>query len=547
MNKQYKVRTIIIFLLFCCLYGLILINLYTIQIRQSSFFVDLGKKQYNVTITTCPERAPIFDRSGKQFLAMNKETISAFILPQKIEKTLELERFLDKHFPQALQRLHKNTTASFMYIRRRLVDSQLQAIQESKLTDIKLLKEPGRFYPVPCAGQIVGITNIDNKGLFGIELQLDTILAGKPKTFTLEKDARSGYFYFKKETTVPGKQGDPVRLSIDSDLQFLAYEELKDTIQKFNAQEGSVIIMDPKNGEILAMVNAPDFNPNKTKTISIEHTKNKIVTDCYELGSVIKVCAGLAALEENVVDPDELIDCKSCKTAYVQGRKINTWKAHGIIPFWEIIAVSNNIGIAQVALRLDDLLYDHYIRMGFGKKTGIAFPGEQSGFVNPPHQWSKQSIFSLSYGYEISATLLQLARAFAIIANNGYEVTPKLILSPREKKLTKDPKKLYSPQNIATIKKILAATTQEGTAKRAGIKGYKIMCKTGTANLLVNGHYQQNKNIYTCAGIVEKDDYQRVIVAFIKESDHKNAFASTIAAPLFERIAQKILIHDKIV
>ena len=175
------------------------------------------------------------------------------------------------------------------------------------------------------------------------------------------------------------------------------------------------------------MVTYPHFDPNNTHTASAELCKNSIITDAYELGSVIKVCAALAALEENVVTPDELIDCKNTETTYIDGRKINTVKAHGIIPFTDVIAFSNNIGIAIVAKRLDKKLYDHYKRLGFGTKTGIEFPGENSGFVNPPEKWSKQSIISLSYGYEISATILQLACAFCTIAT-GHHVVPTLLI-----------------------------------------------------------------------------------------------------------------------
>ena len=252
----------------------------------------------------------------------------------------------------------------------------------------------------------------------------------------------------------------------------------------------------------------------------------------------------MSALQEEVVAFDELIDCRNCASAVIDGRKINTvaHSVRSVVPFYEVIAVSNNIGIAIIAKRVGHALYDHYTRLGFGKKTGISLPGEHSGFVNPPKNWSAQSIISLSYGYEVTATILQLAQAFSVFANDGRIVKPRINL---QDPITRS-EQLYSHNTIEIMRAILETTTLSGTTKKAAIKGYKVMSKTGTANLLIDGEYDTKRNIYTCAGIVEKDSYQRIIVTFIKEVETPNAFASTIAAPLFERVAQKLLIHDKV-
>ncbi len=546
MTHPYKIRSIIIFFIFCFLYFIIIANLIRIQLLQRNFFVQLGEKQYNVTATILPPRAPIYDRNGN-LLAMNKDSIAAFVFPKKIQDMNSLKRFLATHFPAALERLKHAEHTYFMYVARRLTPEQIQRIQSDKeAADIHLLNEPSRYYPVHSMGIVTGVTDVDNKGLFGLELLCNEQLAGKPTTFSLEKDARSGLFYFKRRTTVEGKEGVPLRLTIDGNLQFLAYQELKKTVDTYQAQEGSVIIMNPRSGEVYAMVSIPDIDPNNTRALNLDYTKNRIITQEYELGSVIKIFAALAALEEKVVTIDELIDCENVKTTYVDGRRVNTVPSSvaGIIPFYEVIAKSNNIGITKVIKRIGNKLYDHYIRMGFGTKTGIEFPGERSGFVNPPSNWSKQSLLSLSYGYEITETVLQLARGFCIIANNGYPVRPTLILpAPEQPKIGKP---LYCPQTITDIRTILEHTVLQGSAKKAQISGYTIMSKTGTSNLLINGQYDPTRNTYTCAGIVEKGTYQRVIVVFIKEANQKNLYASMVAAPLFERVAEKTLIHDKI-
>lgn len=527
------------------LYALIGINLYVIQIKQHEFYKKIAEQQYHVTITQTPLRGPIFDRTGRNYLAMNKDYIAAFILPTQLADKKRTLAFLQQHFPDIIKRFAHNKDKHFMFIKRRLSPEEITIINEEKNPDIFLLSEPGRYYPLASASPIVGLTSIDNKGLLGIELLYNQTLAGKPTTCHLEKDARSGYYYFKKETTIQGDIGHPLQLTIDADLQFLVQEAVQQTVDTFNAKEATVIIMNPKNGEIISMLSYPYFDPNNAHTANGNNFKNKVITDAYELGSVMKVCAALAALEEGVVTADELIDCKNSRTTQIDGRTINTVQPHGTIPFTNVIALSNNIGIAIVAKRLDTKLYNHYKQLGFGRKTGIKFPGENAGFLNPPENWSKQSIISLSYGYEVATTLLQLACAFSTIAT-GYRVTP--ILCPAlEDKAAQKGEKLYSDEARNIIKEILEKTTLYGTARRAAIKGYRVMSKTGTANMLIDGKYSPEKNIYSCAGIVEKDDYQRVIITCVKEAQQKRVYASTVAVPLFESVAERMLIHDKII
>ncbi|TET35717.1 penicillin-binding protein 2 [Candidatus Dependentiae bacterium] len=544
MRTTIRFNSALIFFSFCTLYLIILFNLFLIQIWNRTFFSSLGTHQYQLTITQLPVRAPIYDRNGTaQPLAVNKECVSAFIVPNKLGHKEALTQFLQEHFPKAYQQFLTKQNRSFMYVKRRLSQDEIQLIKDAACEDIHLLSESSRFYPLPCAAPIVGFTDVDNKGLAGIELQCNRDLTGKASTCYLEKDARSGCFYFKKELKHAGTQSKPTQLTIDNNLQFLVDEELAATMKQYNAQEGAAIIMDPVTGEILSLVSRPYDDPN-TGSFDIANLKPRGITESYERGSVMKVFAALAALEEQVVTPQEIIDCKNSKTCTIDGRTINTLKAHGRIPFADVIAFSNNIGIAQVAKRLNEKLYDHYTRIGFGSKTGISLPGEQGGLINHPSNWSKQSIISLSYGYEISSTLLQLACAFSMIANEGHPIIPKIIIDGKPQEIRK---KLYQPKTITTIKDILRKTTKYGTGWRFQLKGYDIMSKTGTANLLENGTYNQNKNIFTCASIIEKGPYKRVIVSYIKETQTPNAHADTVAVPLQKRIAEKMIIHERVI
>lgn len=546
MIYHIKARSILLFFCFVGTYIIIAINLYIIQIKNYDFYNKLAEQQYHITVTQTPPRGLIIDRSGKNYLAMNKDYIAAFLLPDRLQNKKQTVKFLEKYFPGAVSRLENNQHKHFMFVKRRLSSEEVEIINNEKPEDVFLLSEPGRYYPLNSLIPTIGLTNIDNKGLSGLELLYDHILAGKPTTFNLEKDARSGYYYFTKETSIQGDKGQPIQLTIDVDLQFLVQDIVEHTVHQFNAQEVAVIIMNPQNGEIITMLSYPYADPYN-KTIHLDQLRNRILTDSYELGSVMKVFAALAALEEKVVTSDELIDCKNSLTTFIDGRRINTVKAHGIIPFTDVIAFSNNIGIAIVAKRLGSRLYDYYKKLGFGSKTGIFFPGESAGFLNPPEKWSQQSIISLSYGYEVSMSLLQLACAFCAIAT-GYKIKPILIKNnTANSAIIHDTSQLFSDDSLNTIKEILERTTQYGTARRAKIKGYRVMSKTGTANMLIDGKYNPEKNIYTCAGIVEKDNYRRVIAVLVKEIDQKNMYASTVAVPFFEAVAERMLIHDTII
>ncbi len=542
MNIANKLRSVSVFFIFVLLFCTALIHLYGLQIRQHTFFSDLAHRQYYLTLTTYPPRALIFDRNGIP-LTLNKESLSAFLMPHQIKNKPQLTEFLKNHFPGALTRLAEKQTSYFMYVKRRLSPEEEQLIKESNIEDIHFLYEPSRFYPLEATASITGITNTDNRGLFGIEHFCDTQLAGTPTTTVLEKDARSGLFYFAKQTTKEGTDGIPVHLTIDSNLQFLVQEELFAAIQKYQATQGGAVVMDPLSGDILAMATYPTFDPNHTQSLTPEITKNVALTEAYEFGSGFKAFFALAALEEKIAESDEIIDCENRKTTYVEGRKVNTVDSSiaGLLTFSEVIQKSNNIGVAKVAKRLGAPLYDHYKKMGFGTKTGITFPGEHGGFLMHPDKWSKQSVISLSYGYEVTATLVQLATAFCLFSNDGHRVMPHLIKGGS----TGLKEKLYSTEAIDTMRMILQETALKGTARYAQVNGYITLGKTSTANLLDHGVYNPNKNLYGFVGAIEKGPYKRVIACFLKESPRHNLYAATVAAPLFERIAERTIMHEK--
>ncbi|MBY0110043.1 MAG: penicillin-binding protein 2 [Candidatus Babeliaceae bacterium] len=543
MNNTAKKRLTVITLVFLLLFIAIIVHLYFLQIKKNNFFSLLGQQQYHVNSKILPIRGNIYDCKG-QLIATEKSIISIFTTPNNLKDKSKLISFLSDNYPAALIRLNKNPEAQFIYIARNISQNELEALNQKPLADIYILEEPGRYYPISSLGAVIGRTDIDNQGISGLELIYNEQLAGTPSMIHLEKDARSGRYYFNKKTLSQGTHGNSVNLTIDSTLQFHAYEELQETVEKFEAKEGAVIIMDPISGFIYAMVSIPDINPNNKDIQDLSLLKNRIVTETYEFGSVMKTFLALSALEENLYEPESIIDCENSKIGYINGQKFSTWKEHGELTFSQVIEYSNNIGTAKIAQKVGTKLYNHYRKCGFGKLTGLNFPGQQKGYITHPSTWSKASLNSLSFGYEIRATLLQLACAFSIFANGGYLPTPKLVV-PNFCEMTHTI--LYRPETVQKMRAILEKTCNQGTAHAAVIPGVTVLGKTGTARLLDEaGHYSPLKNIYTFAGIIEKGNYKRVIVTFIKEASRHDLYASTVAAPLFERIAQKTLIHDKI-
>ena len=292
MIKTYTSRTAVVFFVFCFLYAAMFVNVFFIQIIRHRFYMQLGQQQYQVVISVDPARAAIYDRSQQHLLAMTNESIAAFILPHQIEHPQKLATFLKTHFPAAYQRWMSHKNSYFLYVKRRLTAQQLQLIEQQNITDIKLLKEPSRYYPLPSAAAVVGVTDIDNNGLFGLELSYNTQLKGAPAIAILEKDARSGHFYFQKDE-IAGTQGQPIVTTLDYNLQFLAAQELQATMKTHQAKEGAVIIMDPSNGDIVSAVTLPSFDPLNTETLDVQMTKNRLPADAYELGSVFKVFTAL--------------------------------------------------------------------------------------------------------------------------------------------------------------------------------------------------------------------------------------------------------------
>ncbi len=543
--RDYKIRMLIVFGFFCSLFLVLAVRLFLLQIKQNNFFQQLAEQQYDLHIKVVPARGVIFDASGEYPLVFNRRGQSAFIVPTSLAKNSSTVKFLKKYYPDVYKRFCKHPEKHFLWLARRMTDEQAAQLQERADLAVQFVDEFARYYPYKGASQLVGLTDIDNIGIAGLELSFNKHLGGEPMMQRLQKDARSGAFYFDRSVTDIGKQGKKLALTLDRHMQEIVFYELQKKITALKAKSGTAVVLDPDTGAVIALASYPVFDPNKKGVTVFEAMKNRAVSECYEVGSVMKAFCALAALEERVVKIDELIDCEG-RFGYVDGVKIenptytllNRLKENNNkLPFNEVVRYSSNVGIAKVAKRLDKKLYKHYRRLGFGDKTGIQFPGERSGFVNPPEKWSKPSLIVMSFGYEMMATIMQLARAFCIIANGGYDVHPTILLDGKHTK----GKKLYRDDAINDVKDIM-----EKVAEKHQLPGVRIMGKTGTARCIVNGKYSTQLHQYSFAGIIEQGDYRRVVVTFIKEPEKSSLWASEVALPLFKSIATRLLTHDRL-
>lgn len=496
-----KIKILYFFIFFIQI--LALINNYLKKELIINKYKNINKKKIHVE----KKRPNIIDRNGK-ILAKSKKSISAYYLKNSIsDKTLN---FINKNYKN--KNINFENKSNFIFLSRNISDKEIKNIKNKKIYDIKFIPEYQRISIFDELSHIIGITDIDSNGISGIEKLID-----------INKN-------LKKEKNI--------KLTIDSDLSLIITNILKKHVEENNSEYAMAVIIDSKNGDIISLCQYPFYKKNEN---DIKYLNPISITNLYEFGSVIKAFCMLAGYEEKIVNPDDLIDCKNSKTAKVNGRIVNTWKACGIIPFSEVIKNSNNIGISQISVKLNTKIYDHYCKLGFNKKTEIDIPGEISAYLTHPSNWSKQSIISLSFGYEIMINLLNLAKAWSVFSNNGKIINPKIIYSNK----IIESEKLYSDDAIEKSLLTLKYSKSKIPKKyQFLLDNFDIFLKTGTARILENGNYIENKNIYTTVGHIKNKNESKIIALNIKFSSKKNAYASSVALPIFMDIVKIINLRD---
>jgi penicillin-binding protein 2 len=537
-----------ILILWC---GAICARLVYLQIFCYGEFEQKAQHQQHRTVEVSAKRGIIYDRNGRE-LAMSIAVDSVFGVPTEnpngFANAISLISRITHDDPREIL-ARCEASRSFCWIARKADADEAERIRALNLRGIHFQKESKRFYPKrELAAQVLGYVGMDDEGLSGIEREYDDQLRGKPGRMLISVDARRKWFGSVEKEPEPGQN---VVLTIDQQIQYIAEHELEAAMEKSHAISGTVIVENPRTGEILALANRPTFNPNVSREITPQKLRDHAVSDVYEPGSTFKVVTISAALDEKLTTPNEIFDCQM-GSIVINGMRIHDHKAYGLLPVSKVLANSSDVGAIKIALRLGDDRFYKYIRaFGFGQQTGIELPAETRGLTKPVSRWSKVSIGAISMGQEIGITPLQLAAMVSTIANDGVRVAPRIVAATTEPQSTlqtiafhsQDEQRVISPMTAAEMKQMMEGVVLDGTGKRAILEGYSSAGKTGTAQKIdpATRAYSHTKYVASFAGFAPVNN-PAITVAVILDSPTVGSHEGGIAAaPVFQRVAQQVL------
>jgi len=550
LSKEKRERITFLFIIFIVFYFLLVYRLYNIQIVQSNKFEEIAQQEHLTSFSIEGERGNIYDRNLKK-LAVNVNVQSLFAIPSKIknpqETALQLSSILNLETKEIFNKL--NQKRSFVWIKRKLIDTEVTEIKKLSLEGLDFLNESKRYYPKQfLASNLLGFVGIDNQGLEGLELFFDKELKGLPGLVILERDASGGKIPLSIKEPTTHRDGKSIVLTIDEVIQYITEEALDKAFQQYKAKAGVAIVVKPKTGEILAMTVKPSYDPNYFDKFSQDFWRNRAITDAYEPGSTFKVVTIATALEERVAKLDDRFYCMGW--IKYNGHIFHDIHQHDSQNLTDIVKNSCNVGVIQTGTRLDEKVFEKSIRrFGFGTLTEINLPGEINGLVRSSKNWSKISLASISIGQEISVTPIQLLMAVSAIANRGTLMKPmivKEILDSNQNRIKvfkpKPIRQVVSVETALTMTKILEQVINDGTGTRAKLTGYQAAGKTGTAQKFdfSLGIYSKEKYSSLFVGYVPAENPQISILVLLDEPKG-SYYGGTVAAPVFQEIASKSL------
>ena len=528
-------------------------RLVQVQLVRHDHYVTRAQRQQERTIALSPMRGSIIDAKGR-VLAESVSAESIYADPQAVGDPHKTAKVLASIAGLGLtehdieEKLRDD--GSFVYIARQVPVDVAAQVKRLKLAGIYSLEDHRRSYPrAMLAANVVGYVGLDGTGLAGIEHSLDPWVKGRPGKVTLLQDARRGMYLVGGEGANRPVDGNDVVLTIDSVIQFLAERSLARTVEKYHAAGGSVIVMEPQSGAILAMASAPTFDPNHFGDFSPAAWRNRNVQDMYEPGSTFKIVTASAGLEEGVVTPSQMLDCGNGVLQIGNvGIHEHGHNRYGLMTFEDVIVHSSNVGSARVGMTLGPQRFYSYMRaFGFGERTGIELPGEAQGLVRRVERWSQLSNASMSFGQEIGVTPLQLIAAVATVANGGVRVEPHIVdrvVDAKGNVIYRPqhgaPRRVISEKTAAVLNEILKAVVVRGTGAPAALDEHVVAGKTGTAQKAARGGYSPDKFVASFAGYVPADRPRLVMLVVIDEPRGAQ-YGGTVAAPVFREVAEPAL------
>jgi len=541
-------RSRLVLVLLAAGFALLAGRAFYLQALNTSFLQAKGEARYARTIELPASRGKVLDRNGHA-LAISTVVESICATPEELGEADErdlaaLARALGMNAGEVRQKIARKDR-QFVFLKRQISPEQAAKVMGLRVPGVFQQREFRRYYPAgEVMAHVVGFTGIEDNGQEGMELAAEARLAGVPGSRKVIRDRR-GRIVEDAESLRPPRDGEPVTLALDQRLQFLAHKELKAAVEASRARAGSLVILDAKTGEVLALVNQPDYNPNNRATVTGRQTRNRSVTDLFEPGSTLKPFTVAAALDAGVVKSTTLIDTAPMK---IGGWTINDSHPMGTLSVAQVIAKSSNIGTARIQLAMSaERVGTLYRELGFGVAPRTGFPGEAKGQLRPWEKWRPVEQATMSYGHGISVSLLQVARAYTVFANEGRLLPLSLL---RQDSTPSDPagaspprgKPLFTPAATREVMRMMElATLDGGTAPRAQVPGYRVAGKTGTAHKPENGGYAEHKYVSSFVGLGPVSDPRLVVAVMLDEPQGVKYYGGDVGAPVFSTVMGQAL------
>ena len=528
--------------LLICLAGfaVLLGRAFYLQGLHNDFLQAKGEARFMRVVDMPASRGAVMDRNGKM-LAISTPVESIWASPAELEvdaaKVEKLAVALGMDRKVLAERI-ADSSKSFVWLKRQLSPEQAVRVMSLKIPGVFQQREFRRYYPSgDVTAHIIGFTGQDDQGQEGIELAQQAMLAGATGQKRVIKDRKGRIVEDIQDLKAP-REGKSLKLSIDERFQYLAHRELKAAVEANKAKGGALVMLDAKTGEILALVNQPDFNPNNREHVQLKQMRNRSITDVFEPGSTFKPFAVSAALEAGIVKPETVIVTGPGLTI---GSKTITDLPHrsSQLTVAQIIQTSSNIGTAKLALQLpSERLWNLYNDLGFGSAPKTGFPGEATGRLRPAKTWKPIEQATMAYGYGVSVSALQLARAYTIFTNDGV-LLPVTLLKRDGDVIGKQ---IISTKTARVMAQMLETVTEQGgTATKSQVSGYRISGKTGTAYKLVNGQYAENQYLSSFVGYGPSSNPRYIIAVSIDDPSAGKYFGGDVSAPVFSKVMSQAL------
>ncbi len=518
-----------------CMAGLVF-RAVDLQVLNKEFLQDHGDARALRVVKIPAHRGMITDRNGES-LAISTPVNSIWAVPRKVmaadAKLDQLAKYLHMDEKELISLLRDRIGRQFVYLKRHVAPALAEQVMLLDIPGISLQREYRRYYPAAeVTSHVLGFTNIDDSGQEGIELAYDNWLKGSPGSKRVLKD-RLGRIIENIESITTPDPGNELVLSIDRRVQYLAYRELKSAVNHHKARAGTLVMLDVKTGEIIAMVGQPSYNPNNRTGLKSGHYRNRALTDVFEPGSTLKPFTIATALESGLYNLKSTIDTHPGYFK-VGDHTIRDHRDYGVIDLATVIKKSSNIGASKIALSLEPLdFWSILTKVGFGQATGSGFPGEVSGYLNPYNNWSEVEQATMSFGYGISTTALQLAQAYMPFATDGMMLPVSFLKVTEPVKASR----VFSASVARQVRNMLETVVQKGgTGSRAFVEGYRVAGKTGTVKKTVVGGYSEDRYLSLFAGMAPVSNPRLIAVVIIDEPKGDQYYGGLVAAPVFANV-----------